>query len=64
VPPERVTVLRRSFDAALADPEMIAEARRLGMELATVKGEDLNELVEELMSTPPDVLESVQSLSK
>lgn len=64
VPPERVTVLRRSFDAALADPEMIAEARRLGMELAIVKGEDLNELVEELMSTPPDVLESVQSLSK
>jgi hypothetical protein len=64
VPLERVEVLRRGFEAALADPEMIAEARRLGMDLATVKGEDLNELVEELMSTPPDVLESVQSLSK
>lgn len=64
VPAERVNALRLGFEKALEDPELIADAHRLRMELASVKGQDLKDLVDELMETPPDILASVQALSK
>jgi tripartite-type tricarboxylate transporter receptor subunit TctC len=55
VPPERLALLRRAFDAAMSDPVVIAEATKLGMELSPVRGEDVEAMVVKMMSTPDDL---------
>jgi tripartite-type tricarboxylate transporter receptor subunit TctC len=60
VPPERVAALRRAFDAALADPAFLDEASRLNLEVYAGSGTELENSVNELLSTPPDVLEEVR----
>jgi hypothetical protein len=52
VPPERLSMLRRAFDATLAEPAVIAEAAKLGMELSPARGEDVEALVKRMMGTP------------
>jgi tripartite-type tricarboxylate transporter receptor subunit TctC len=59
VPPARITTLRRAFDATLADPDFIAEARRLDLEIAPMSGEKLQALVNSMLNAPPDVLAKV-----
>ena len=41
VPAERVTALRRAFDATMQDPEFLSEAQHLGMEIKPASGETL-----------------------
>jgi tripartite-type tricarboxylate transporter receptor subunit TctC len=60
VPPERVKALRRAFDAALADPAFIEEGERLKLEIHAKSGEELVGLVDNLLETPPAVLDQVR----
>jgi tripartite-type tricarboxylate transporter receptor subunit TctC len=55
VPPERLALLRRAFDATLSDPVVVAEATKLGMELSPVRGEDVEAMVARMMATPDDL---------
>jgi tripartite-type tricarboxylate transporter receptor subunit TctC len=59
VPPERVAALRRAFDAAMADPLVLEEARRENLDIGTRSGEELQGLVAEMLATPPAVLAQV-----
>ena len=59
VPPGRVTALRRAFDAALADPKLLAEAHRLELEIAPMTGEKVQAFVEDMLNTPPEVLAKI-----
>lgn len=52
-----VDVLRRSFDAAMADPAFLKEAKDARVEVGPVKGEELQAIVAEIVATPPDVAE-------
>jgi tripartite-type tricarboxylate transporter receptor subunit TctC len=52
VPSDRLALLRRAFDATMSDPVVIAEAKKLGMELSPVRGEDVEALVAKMMATP------------
>ena len=61
VPKERVAALRRAFDAAMRDPEFIAEAKQLNLEIDPKNGEELEQLVRDLLDTPPDVLKLVST---
>lgn len=62
VPKERVDALRRAFEAAMKDPEFIAEASRMDMEIGLTKGEDLQKIVSDIISAPPAVLERLKTL--
>lgn len=53
-PPERVAQLRRAFDATIADPEFRADARRSSLYFDSMPGEELQRLVESIVSTPKD----------
>jgi tripartite-type tricarboxylate transporter receptor subunit TctC len=59
VPPERVAALRRAFDAAMADPLMLAEARRENLDIGARSGEELQGLIAEMLATPPAILAQV-----
>jgi tripartite-type tricarboxylate transporter receptor subunit TctC len=55
VPPDRIAALRRAFDATLADPDFLADARRQEMEIAPMDGEKLQALVDAMLDTPAEV---------
>jgi hypothetical protein len=60
VPAERVTALRRAFDATMKDPAFVAEAQKLQLELSPMSGEAMQALVGELVRTPPAVVARVR----
>lgn len=55
-PAGRVTQLRRAFDATMRDPEFLADARRLRLEITPVSGEDVQKSVHQVLSTPKDII--------
>lgn len=62
VPADRVEALRRAFDATMKDPELRAEAEKLGLEINALTGEQLGEIITDLMNTPADIVEKMQVL--
>jgi tripartite-type tricarboxylate transporter receptor subunit TctC len=63
-PADRVAVLRRALSAALADAALLAEAKKQKLEIRLVSGEQLDMLVDNLMTTPPDIVKRMQELLK
>jgi tripartite-type tricarboxylate transporter receptor subunit TctC len=64
VPAERVAVLRKAFESALQDPALQEDAKKLGLDIALVRGEDLAELIRDMMKTPPEIAKKMQELTK
>ncbi|MBX9758764.1 MAG: hypothetical protein K2Y29_08295 [Beijerinckiaceae bacterium] len=55
VPQERVELLRQSFLATLSDAAFLKEAQDAGVEIAPVPGARLQEIVSEIVNTPPEI---------
>jgi tripartite-type tricarboxylate transporter receptor subunit TctC len=55
VPADRVAALRAAFRTAMSDPDYIAEAAKLHLDIEPTFGEDLQQYVEEIASTPPEL---------
>ena len=55
VPPERLEALRRAFDAAMKDAELLRDAQRLTLEINPVTGADLDKLSAQIVATPANV---------
>jgi tripartite-type tricarboxylate transporter receptor subunit TctC len=64
VAPERVAVLRKAFMAAMADPALIADAKRTDLDLEAMSGSDLQDLIASLYALPSGIIERAkQSLT-
>lgn len=61
VPADRVNAIRRAFDATMKDPEFLAEADKLKIEIDPLSGEDVTALVEKLFQTPADTVARVRN---
>jgi tripartite-type tricarboxylate transporter receptor subunit TctC len=57
VPPDRVAALRKAFLDTLRDPELLADGRKLGLDLDPISGEELQAIAAKMYATPPDVVE-------
>src|SRR5262245_1673878 len=57
VPAERVTALRAAFVKAFRDPNLLAEAGKMQLDVEPMSGEDLQTLVTGLYATPPHLIE-------
>jgi tripartite-type tricarboxylate transporter receptor subunit TctC len=57
VPPERVAVLRKAFEAVMKDPEYLADAKKQHLEADFMRGEEIEALIKRVMASPPDVIE-------
>lgn len=55
IPPKRLELLRRAFDATMNDPAFRAEAEKLRMDVDPVSGENVQMLVSRIMATPADL---------
>ncbi len=56
LPPARVKTLRDAFAAALADPELVAEAKQQNLTVKPVSGAALADVIEEAYKAPSDVI--------
>lgn len=61
-PADRVTLLRRAFDATMQDPEFKADVEKMRVSLAPMKGEDLQKLVAQVSDLPADITEMVRKV--
>ena len=61
-PKERLEILRKGLAAALKDPALLAEAKKSKLVITPVSGEKTTELVDEILSMPADVKESLSFL--
>jgi tripartite-type tricarboxylate transporter receptor subunit TctC len=50
-------LLRRAFDATIADPNFLAEANAMHADIAPTRGEDVQKLVSEIYATPRPIVE-------
>lgn len=64
IPADREAALRAAFDATLKDPEFLAEAARLNLEISPASGAELAERVVRLYRTPAAVVERAQNARK
>ncbi len=56
VPAERVTALRRAFDATMKDPQFLAEADKAKMDIRAMTGEDAQVIADGIANTPAEVV--------
>jgi tripartite-type tricarboxylate transporter receptor subunit TctC len=62
IAPEHVRILRAGYARALSSPELVAEAKKHGLEPELIPGEEIEELAKEVMSQPADVIGSMKKV--
>jgi tripartite-type tricarboxylate transporter receptor subunit TctC len=62
IPADRIKILRSAFNATMKDPEFLAELDKRKFELDPTSGEELEKIVKEAMSQPPDVIARLKKL--
>jgi hypothetical protein len=62
VPAARRDALRKAFEAALADPQLLAEAEREKLDVTLVTGESIEKLLDDVYSTPPDIVAEMRGI--
>ena len=62
LPPSKAALLRRAFDATMADADFRAEAARMQADVAPSTGEEVQQLVARIYATPRPVIERARKL--
>jgi tripartite-type tricarboxylate transporter receptor subunit TctC len=55
-PPEQSKILRDAYAKGLNDPDLIAEAKKKGLDPELIHGNDLESLAKDVMVQPPEVI--------
>lgn len=56
IPADRKAALTKAFDAALRDPELLAEAEKQRMDIDPMTGKQIDDLLAQIYATPADVV--------
>jgi tripartite-type tricarboxylate transporter receptor subunit TctC len=62
--PERAAILRRAFEATMADPELLAESAKMNLAVNASGGDKIAALLKEVYATPKDVVAKASAASK
>jgi len=62
VPADRVQAFRRAFDATMADPVFLADAKKRKTAVEPMTGEEAQKIVEKAVSVSPDIVSEVKRL--
>jgi tripartite-type tricarboxylate transporter receptor subunit TctC len=60
-PADRVSALRRAFNAAMKDSDLLSEAEKMRVGVSPLPGEELQKLVAEVSNLSPELLEKVRA---
>ncbi len=61
-PPELVAILRAAFAETMRDPEFLADADKLRIAISASSGEKLQEVVERVHASPPEVIDRAKRI--
>jgi tripartite-type tricarboxylate transporter receptor subunit TctC len=64
VPAERVAALRAAFARTLRDRQFLAEADRIGLEIQHVGGSEVQQLVERIYASPPELVARAKAVAQ
>ena len=56
-PPAQLEVLRKAFDTTMADPQFLADAEKVRIDIEPLSGAKVQEVVAKLYATPKDIVE-------
>jgi tripartite-type tricarboxylate transporter receptor subunit TctC len=62
IPAEHVKILRAAYAKAFTSPELIADAKKQGLDVELIHGDDLEALAKEVMNQPTDVIASMKKV--
>jgi tripartite-type tricarboxylate transporter receptor subunit TctC len=62
LPADRVAALRKAFDAAMKDPELLAEVSKAKLDFEPLSGEELAKIVAQTASADQGVIERMQKI--
>jgi hypothetical protein len=62
IPADRTAALRAAFDATLKDPQFLAEASRVKLELEPITGQKMEQLLAQAYAYPKDVIDATARL--
>ena len=63
-PPEQVKILRAAFDATVKDPQFLADAAKMRISITPLSGQEVQELVAKLYTTPRDFVDRARAAIK
>ncbi|MGH7796552.1 MAG: Bug family tripartite tricarboxylate transporter substrate binding protein [Candidatus Binatia bacterium] len=61
-PADRVAILRAGYEKVAKDPELIAEAKKMRIDVTPLTGEKLQGMAKEVMNQPPEVIAQIKKL--
>ena len=64
VPADRVAVLRKALADTMADPETLADGKRIGVDFTPMTGERIQELMANFYKTPAHVVKRAAELTR
>jgi len=64
VPAERVKALRDAFEKTLKDPQFLAEAEKMGIEVQHVGGQAIHALLDRVYASPPEVVARAKAVAE
>ncbi len=62
VPADRIAALRRAFDAAIKDPELLAEAAKSTLDISPMRGEEAQKIADGIVDASPAVITRAREL--
>ena len=60
IPADRAAALRKAFEAAAKDPALLADAKKQDLEIDTISGQEITDLLVRLYDTPKAVVDRVE----
>jgi tripartite-type tricarboxylate transporter receptor subunit TctC len=63
-PAEALDILRKAFDATMADPQFLADAEKMKISITPLGGAEVQDLIKKLYATPKDFVERAKTVIK
>ena len=61
VAPEQLAILRKAFDDTMKDPQYLADAEKLRIDISPLPGAEVQRIVQKLHATPKDIVEKARA---
>ena len=62
VPADRLAAMRAAFEATMTDPEFVAGAEKIQMDISPLTGAELDKLFQDAYASPPEVVARTKAL--
>src|SRR5262249_31587878 len=64
LPPERLDALRKAFDDTMRDPQFLADAKRLDIDVRPTTGREADALIAQVYATPSEIVSAASEFMK